>query len=352
MKLKIYEEWDIKLFEKESLLKSFSLFFIIMELFLSFIFYNYYKLEKEHLSEQLFLKMKNYSFFFDNDKFEIDMVNKVDDSQLYELYFDNKHLYTLTPFLEDNESSLQVSYPLEDYYKLLNNIKYILFLQFSILSFVTMLISFFFSLYTLSPMREALSLLEEFIKDIIHDLNTPITSILINLKMMDKNEEVESIAQSANAISMLHKNLDIYLRESIFEKETFCIKKVVEQQALFFVSLYQYLDWEIDIKEQNITSNKNALSRIIYNLISNACKYNTSDGFIKINMQGNTLSISNSSYGIKNPKKVFDRFYKESNRGLGIGLHIVEKLCNEIGIKKHLELKETNVTIFLILGNT
>ncbi len=48
-------------------------------------------------------------------------------------------------------------------------------------------------------------MLEEFIKDIIHDLNTPITSIIINLKMMEKNDEVESITKSANAIAMLHQ---------------------------------------------------------------------------------------------------------------------------------------------------
>ncbi|HIP50588.1 MAG TPA: HAMP domain-containing histidine kinase, partial [Campylobacterales bacterium] len=319
----------MKLSEKESLLKGFGLFFVVMELFLVFIFYNYYKLEEEHLSEQLFLEMKNYSFFFEDEKFEMDIVQKVAENQLYELYFDEQHLYILVPFLQDDESSLQIMYPLEAYHNLLSNIKSTLFFQFMTLSFIAMLISLAFALYALYPLRNALLLLEEFIKDIIHDLNTPITSILINLKMMEKNEEVESIAQSANAISMLHKNLDVYLKDNVFEEEKFCIQKAVNEQVLFFASLYDYLDWEIEVEEQIITSNKNALSRILYNLLSNACKYNTTDGFIKIKMQGNKLSINNSSYGIKNPKKVFERFYKESDRGLGIGLHIVEKLCAE-----------------------
>jgi signal transduction histidine kinase len=319
-----------------------------MELFLAFIFYNYYKLEEEHLSEHLFLEMKNYSFFFEDEKFEMDIVNKVAENQLYELYFDEKYLYILVPFLQDEESSLQIMYPIKEYHALLNNIKSTLLWQFSILSFVAMLISLLFSFYTLYPLRNALLLLEEFIKDIIHDLNTPITSILINLKMMEKNEEVESIAQSANAISMLHKNLDVYLKDNIFEEEKFSIKETVNEQVLFFSSLYDYLDWDIQIKEQVITSNKNALNRILYNLLSNACKYNTSNGFIKIKMEENILSIINNSYGIKNPKKVFERFYKESDRGLGIGLHIVEKLCGELGVKKQLEVKENIVTISLI----
>lgn len=320
-----------------------------MELFLAFIFYNYYKLEEEHLSEQIFLEMKNYSFFFEDERFEMDMVNKVAENQLYELYFDDKHLYILVPFLQDDESSLQIMYPLQEYHALLNNIKSTLFWQFSLLSFVAMSISLLFSLYALYPLRNALLLLEEFIKDIIHDLNTPITSILINLKMMEKNEEVESIAQSANTISMLHKNLDVYLKNMQFEKEKFFIKEVIEEQISFFNSLYDYLDWDINIKEQIIISNKNALSRIIYNLLSNACKYNTSNGFIKIEFKENMLSISNSSYGIKKPKKVFNRFYKESDRGLGIGLHIVEKLCDELEIEKSFKVKNTVVTVQLKL---
>lgn len=188
MRLKTYEEWVIKLSEKESLLKGFALFFVVIELFLGFIFFNYYKLEEEHLSEQLFLEMKNYSFFFDDERFEMDITAKVADNQLYELYFDETHLYILVPFIPDEESTLQIMYPLESYKSLLNDIRATQLWQFSLLSLVAMFISLLFALYALSPLRNALVLLEEFIKDIIHDLNTPITSILINLKMMEKTK--------------------------------------------------------------------------------------------------------------------------------------------------------------------
>ena len=321
-----------------------------MELFLAFIFYNYYRLEEEHISEELFLEMKNYSFFFDDERFDMDIVDKVADNQLYELYFDKKYLYILVPFPQDENSTLKIVYPLESYYALLNSTRTTILWQFLILSFVALLISFLFALYALSPLRNSLRLLEEFIRDIIHDLNTPITSILLNLKMMERNEEVESISQSANAIAMLHKNLDVYLKDMQFEKEKFSIKEVIEEQVTFFNSLYDYLDWEIDIEEQIINSNRNALSRVIYNLLSNACKYNTSNGFIKIKMQKNRLSILNSSYGVKNPSKVFERFYKESDRGLGIGLHIVDKLCTALEIKKSFKVEDRVVIVELLLN--
>jgi two-component system OmpR family sensor kinase len=320
-----------------------------MELFLAFIFYNYYKIEEEHLSEQLFLEMKNYSFTFEDNRFYMSIVPKVKENQLYELYFDKENLYILTPFIEEN-SSLAILYPLQDYQKVLYRIKKQLLMQFLFLSLISALLSILFSLYSLSPIKESLRLLEEFIKDIIHDLNTPITSILINLKMMEKNEETQSIEQSTKAISMLHKNLDIYLKNSKLESEKFMLSDVINEQVEFFKPLYDHLEWKVNIEDRVIYSNKNALSRIIYNLLSNACKYNTHNGFIHIETHEKKLIISNKSYGIKHPERIFERFYKESERGLGIGLHIVDKLTKELQIEKQLYIKNKVVFVELTLN--
>ncbi len=340
---------DIKYSEKESLKKSFFLFFIIMELFLLFIFYNYYRIEEEHLNEQILLEMKNYSFFFDDDRFDIDITPKTKDSKLYELYMDKDSLYMLAPMEKDSKDLLKIYYPKSLYNPQLNSIREMILYQALFLSFIAALISLIFSLYSLYPLRRSLQLLEEFIKDIIHDLNTPISSILINLKMMDqKNDEVKSIEISAKTISMLHKNLDSYLKDIPINSEMFDLKKIVEEQISFFRSQYDYLEWRVDIQKCMIKSDKNAITRIIYNLLSNACKYNTSDGFIEVILDDKILSIKNSSYGIKNPDKIFDRFYKESDRGMGIGLHIVDKLCSEIGIKKDMIVEDKDVVKFTL----
>lgn len=320
----------------------------MIELFLSFIFYHYDKIEEEHLKESLFLEMKNYSLFFDDDRFDIDIIPKSTQHKLYELYEDKASLYILIPFPDSNDDLLKIYYPINNYHQLLSKTQTSILWQFFFLSLIAIFISLLFSLYVLSPLRQSLQLLEIFIKDIIHDLNTPLTSILINLKMMDaKNEEVESITNSAKAISMLHQNLDAYLKEMTHEKEKFYLQEVINEQVDFFAPMYDYLTWEINVENRVIKSDRNAFSRIIYNLLSNACKYNTSKGFIKISTHQNILSISNSSYGIKEPSKVFERFYKESERGLGIGLHIVEKLCEQLDIPKKLEVTDNIITISL-----
>ena len=317
---------------------------------MSFIFYHYYKIEEEHTRENLFLEMKNYSLFFDDKRFDIDIVDRDKTHHPYELYSDRESLYILIPFATDKRDMLKIFYPKSAYGQLLERIRHTLLWQFLFLSLIAVLISLLFSFYVLSPLRRSLELLEVFIKDIIHDLNTPLTSILINLKMMDaSSEEVESISNSAKTIAMLHHNLDSYLKEVTFEKERFDLEEVIREQVAFFAPMYDYLRWEVEIEERIIRSDKNALARVIYNLLSNACKYNTSDGFVKISLTHHTLSISNSSYGIKNPAKIFERFYKEGERGLGIGLHIVEKLCTQLEIEKTVTIDNHIVTISLSL---
>jgi len=344
------EESVIKLSEKESLAKNFILFFLVIEAFLLFIFFHYEKIEKEHLRENIFLEMKNYSFLFDNDRFDIDIVGAEKNKKPYELYFDNNSLYILVPMPASPENMLKIYYPRQHYTRQIDSLHRTILLQFLFLTLIALLISLIFSFYALSPIRRSLELLETFIKDIIHDLNTPITSILINLKMMDAgNEEVESIARSTRTISMLHNNLNAYLEQARQTNGKFTLKEAVEEQVDFFAPMYDYLQWEVALDKTVLETDKNAFSRILYNLLSNACKYNTPDGFISIRSENGRLLISNRSYGIEKPSKVFERFYKESERGLGIGLHIVEVLCKQLNIKKRLTIEEHIVTVTLDL---
>lgn len=311
-----------------------------------FIFYYYYKIEEEHQSEALFLEMKNYSFYFDDERFDMDILSQNNDT-LYELMYDETSVYIVVPLDDSNADRLKVFYPIKEYVARLNEIQNRLYLQFFILTVIAFLIALLFSYYSLRPLRNALYLLEEFIKDIIHDLNTPISSIRLNLKMMQEDKRSQSIEKSVQSIAMLHKNLDSYLRERPLVKESLFLKDVVYDQVAFFKPLYDYLDWKIEVDESMVYSDRHALSRIVYNIISNACKYNTLEGSIVIEIKKNHITIKNNSYGVKDPSKVFKRFYKESERGLGIGLHIVEKLTTQLEIKKSFIVEDNCVIVTL-----
>jgi len=333
----------IKLSEKESLLKSFSIFFITIELLIGILFFNYYKQDVERLRDKLLLEMKNYSFNFKDKKFNIDLIDIDPLRDYYTLHENNNSLYIVAP-LAKQKSDLKIIYPKTEYIKSVNSIKRDIFKKYLLITILVAIISFIFSLFILKPIRESSKMMQTFIKDIIHDLNTPITSILLNLRLINENsEEIEDIKKSAYIISMLHQNLNNYLKNIQNEPELFDTKEILDKNIEFFSSIYQNLEWDINIKSLYIKTDKSAFYRAIHNLISNACKYNTQKGFIKIDLDNNILTISNSSYGIKNPKRVFERFYKESDRGLGIGLHIVRTNLKNLNIDIDFKVDKNNI---------
>ena len=132
------------------------------------------------------------------------------------------------------------------------------------------------------------------------------------------------------------------LRDSIFGQMKVCSwdLKCKEFSIDFATNKQKYL--------YKLYENKDAFSRIIDNLLSNAYKYNKKDGFIKIILKDKLLIIEDSGKGIKNPSKIFDRFYKENDRGIGIGLHIVKKLCDELDIKVSVKSEIGKGSIFYL----
>ena len=339
-----------------------------------FIFYDKFRNETAHIRNNIFLEMKNYSLGFDDTRFNKGVINKGKGQNFYTLYEDKNSLYILVPspdtdkkemmtmitpvgivmvpYSNDDAEVLKVWYPKIDYINEVTQLRYHLLWQFILFGLGALIVSLLAAWYTLNPLRSSLHLLEDFIKDIIHDLNTPLTSILLNLKMIEtENDEIQSIRTATQTIEMLHHNLDSYLREDEQAKEKFYLDELLSRYVTFFTPLYDYLDWEVRVDKVAFTTDKQAFERIVYNLLSNACKYNTSIGKIEIALNGTELSIKNSSYGVSHPDRVFERFYKESERGLGIGLHIVDKLCNTLEIEKNFMLEGKDVIVELECKN-
>jgi len=184
--------------------------------------------------------------------------------------------------------------------------------------------------------RRALRINEEFVKDILHDFNTPISSMLINLKIFKReigdNQKIQRLENNIQSILSLQDNLRIFLKGVPAQSERFSLKELVQDRVHYFEVLYPDVHYQIAIDKTILETNKDAFTRILANLLSNAGKYNIANGDVNIVLQGSTLTIQDTGKGIKHPSKVFDRYYKEQDRGIGIGLHIVKKLCDELTI--------------------
>jgi two-component system OmpR family sensor kinase len=221
--------------------------------------------------------------------------------------------------------------------------------------FLFILFGLFLAKLFLKPMRDSIMLLDRFIKDTTHELNTPLSAILANIEMMDtevmidKNKKkLDRINIAAKTVSTLYKDLTYLTLEQEKEKhdEEIAIKPVLKNRIEYFdiLARSKKITFVLSLQHATILMDKQKFIRVIDNLISNAIKYNKRGGRIKIVLQENKLIISDTGIGISEDKIpfMFDRYmrFNQSEGGFGVGLSIVKKIIDEYNIKIEVESKE------------
>lgn len=325
----------MKTYELESFLKSFFIFLILLEVLLALNFWHEYQIKKQELEEKIKIEMKLCAYSIECEELSMDFVSKEKGKEENVLYGD-KDFYSYFSVPTVNKYLMKVVYPRKKYTEHLLQIEEKLMKRFMLYSLFAALVSFLFSMYALMPLRKALRLNEEFVKDILHDFNTPLSSMRINLKLFKKeigeNQKIERLENNIETILSLQHNLKTFLSETITQVEIFDVESVIADRMPYFCVLYPDILYRTNVSSLKIKTNKDAFVRIVDNLLSNAGKYNRHSGRVHIGLNGNVLSIEDTGKGIAEPSKVFNRYYKEQDRGIGIGLHIVKKLCDETGI--------------------
>jgi len=345
----------LKTYEVESFLKSFLIFLILLEILLAINFWNEYQIKKVEMDEKIHTQMKLCAFTTACKGFETDFVDRKKDKEENILYKDGDFYgYFKVPTVK--KYLMKIIYPYQSYIERLERLENKLLKKFLLYSILATLVSLLFSIYALLPLRNALHMNEEFVKDILHDFNTPISSMLINLKIFKReigdNIKIDRLENNIQSILSLQDNLRIFLKGVPTQSEKFSLKKMIQNQVNYFEVLYPDVNYKLKIDNTQLTTNKEAFKRIMDNLLSNAGKYNVADGEVTITLEEKDLFVQDTGKGIKYPFKVFERYYKEQDRGIGIGLHIVKKLCDELNIAMEIESKEAQGTkISLNLSN-
>lgn len=234
-------------------------------------------------------------------------------------------------------------------------------LIFGSLFFIFMVVIGYFLLQLfLQPMKDAIYLLDRFIKDTTHELNTPVSTIVANIELIDTKSLEDKFLQKtihridigAKTISNIYEDLTfLVLDNKIISKDVnLNLKDILLQRLEYFSSKIAMKNIEVclDLKEQFIFMDEKKIIKVLDNLISNAIKYNRMDGKITIKLDTNKLFFEDTGKGIakENIKMVFDRYarFDKSVGGFGIGLNIVKIICDEYGIKIGIESKEGKYT--------
>ena len=224
-----------------------------------------------------------------------------------------------------------------------------------ILLMIFALISYHLAKNALLPLEQSILTLDRFAKDLIHDLNTPVTSMKLNIKLLKKdvncgdNRALERLNKSVHTISELHENLTILLQEETFQMQETDIMNIAKEVVQIQQQIYPNIDFSIDSSPLVAKINTNAMKQILQNIISNACKYNSKNGFVKIYTKEKKLYIEDSGRGIKNPQKIFERSFSDKNSS-GIGLDIVKRLATSMDIG--IEVQSGSKGSIFILSQT
>jgi len=206
----------------------------------------------------------------------------------------------------------------------------------------------------LKPMRDSIMLLDRFIKDTTHELNTPLSAILTNIEMMDTDVMVEKNKKKLNRINIAAKTVSQLYRDLTYltlEQEQksheveIGLHRLICDRVEYFTALAntKQLHFELDMENVIIQADKQKITRVIDNLISNAIKYNKRGGTIGIKLRIGRLEIRDTGIGIDDEKIpfIFDRYmrFNQSEGGFGVGLSIVKKILDEYHVK--IEVRST-----------
>lgn len=190
--------------------------------------------------------------------------------------------------------------------------------------------------------------LKEAVMNISHDLRTPLTAICGYLDLLEQEETSEPVKQYLDIIKnrteVLKQLIEELFRYFIFTSavhdtsyEEVILNYVLEDCiSVYYAALKGCnITPNISIPEKKITRklNKNALSRILGNIISNAIKYSDGDLSIQLCDSGEMI-FSNHSSQLNEIQagKLFDRFYtvETATKSTGLGLAIAKALTEQM----------------------
>lgn len=201
---------------------------------------------------------------------------------------------------------------------------------------------------------------DEFISNVTHEMNTPLTSIhgyaeLLQTDGMTKEQQTTAyktiLTQSERLTNLIaciinYSELDsddlppYEVDFSALAKETLAALKPEADKRK--ITITEHIDDNVVVMSRH-----ERLSEIFGNLVRNAIKYNKEGGNITVTLNYRGLTVEDTGIGIseENMNKVFSRFFtvdkshNGKNGGFGLGLAVAKKICQNSGWKIGVQSK-------------
>lgn len=354
---------------------------LLTPLFFYFIYMkNIHSIQNELiLKEQSLLIIKSMEEYNQNEEYFEYPRFKTFNSGLYNKGFEP--IFTLIDYkikyfkegyhLDGNNAYVIIRLPKERYFDaqyliVQNNISYAVvyekvFIILASVVFLVLLLSIYFLNRFARPFKKLNKTLDNFIKDSMHEINTPLSIISVNIDLYNRKNEpnkyLNRMKAATKVLSNIYNDMDYLVKYDRvdYEDEVIDMKLFLNDRIEYFTEVANMKDITIESNIQEgveVLMNPKQLQRVVDNNISNAIKYSYENTTIEIEFTkiDNKVVLSFKDYGvgIEKVSKIFTRYYREDNSkgGFGIGLNIVKTIIDTYNIKLQIDSKLAHGSTF------
>jgi len=231
--------------------------------------------------------------------------------------------------------------------------------------FLIIIVLFIFSLLLLknfsAPFENLNRQLDNFIKDSMHEINTPLTIINLNVDLFankyGENRYLWRIKSASKTLATIYNDMDYLVKEGRVEdkKSNINFSEFITNRVNYFQEIANLKDIRLNMNiEEDIyyLFSKRKLQRVVDNTLSNAIKYSLDNKDVDINLNREDdkiiFIVRDNGVGIEDTAKIFSRYYREDETkgGFGIGLNIVKSIIEEEKIKLEVTSQMNSGTLF------
>ncbi|MFM9471377.1 sensor histidine kinase [Flavobacterium psychrophilum] len=224
-------------------------------------------------------------------------------------------------------------------------------LGFAILSILTLISLFVFAIKALIKQKKVSDIKTDFINNITHELKTPLATLAISTKILERKEIRDNQQHFDNLVATISRQnnrlqqlIDQVLNNSLEDSEIKLKKEKINSEVFLNVITNDFkisnpsiaISTEFKTVQTSLFLDKFHLTTAIQNVLENAVKYGCHHINIRTSLVNNqfNISIEDDGIGISKNKHslLFDKFYRVEQgnlhnvKGLGLGLYYVNQI--------------------------
>ena len=210
------------------------------------------------------------------------------------------------------------------------------------------------------PIHQKVEQIEQFIQDISHELNTPVTALQMSSKRalqkgVYDEKILTNISISTKQLYSIYQSL-AYLNFStpMQAPSLLNLRPILQESIAYYAELShaKKITFHTDIRDAELLITEERARLLFSNLIANAIKYSMPGTTVTITLKEHFFSIRDEGIGIEKDKlKVIFKPYERSSEiagGFGMGLSIVKQICDEFKIGINVESERGQGSCFTL----